>query len=111
MHQHPLAILSQSEIDIARDVVLASHRNGIIKFREIYLQEPPKAQLKEYLVLEHSGRLSPTSPRPPRLALCQYDVIGADRIPSFEESIVDVELRKRIKHHVVDKRHHASLTM
>ncbi|KAL1868331.1 hypothetical protein Plec18167_008256 [Paecilomyces lecythidis] len=111
MYQHPLAILSEGEIKIARDAILVLHRNDVVKFREIYLQEPPKVQLKEYLALEHSGRMTPTSPRPPRLALCQYDVIRAGQIPSFEESIIDITLKRPIKHEIIDRRHHASLTL
>lgn len=108
---HPLAILSEEETNIARDVILAQHPNTVIDFREIYLSEPPKTELLEFLALEHSGRLSPTSPRPARLALCQYDVIGSDHIPSFNESVVDVGARQRIKHKIVGKKHHASLTL
>lgn len=111
MAPHPLAILSEKETNIARDVVVACHPDTVIDFREIYLLEPPKAQLKEFLALEHAGRLSPTTPRPPRMALCQYDVIGSDRIPSYQESAVDVGSRKRVKHQVVGKQHHAALTV
>jgi primary-amine oxidase len=108
---HPLAILSEAETNLARDVVKAAHPNTVIDFREIFLQEPPKTQLVEFLALEHAGRLSPTTPRPPRLALCQYDVIGSDRIPQFHESVIDVVARSRVKHTVVGKQHHASLTL
>ena len=108
---HPLSILSIEETNLARDVVKAAHPNVVIDFREIFLQEPPKAQLQEFLALEHAGRLSPTTPRPPRLALCQYDVIGADRIPQFHESVIDVVSQSRVNHTVVGKEHHASLTL
>ena len=111
MVPHPLAILSAEETNIARDVVVACHPDTVIDFREIYLLEPPKAQLREFLALEHAGRLSPTTPRPPRMALCQYDVIGCDRIPSYQESAVDVGSRKRVKHQVIGKQHHAALTV
>ncbi|KAF7715302.1 Copper amine oxidase [Penicillium ucsense] len=108
---HPLAILSQRETNIARDIVRESHPGTVIDFREIFLNEPPKAELVEFLAIEHAGRLTPTTPRPPRRALCQYDVIGEDRIPQFHESIVDVVSRRRVKHTVVGKQHHASLTL
>lgn len=111
MPPHPLTILSEQETNIARNVIVAAYPGKVIDFREIYLLEPPKAQLKEYLALEHSARLSPTSPRPPRLALCQYDVVGPDRVPEYHESVVDVESRRRVKHQVVGKPHHASLSM
>ncbi|KAJ5481212.1 hypothetical protein N7475_000024 [Penicillium sp. IBT 31633x] len=108
---HPLSILSIEETNLARDVIKAAHSNVVIDFREIFLQEPPKAQLLEFLAVEHASRLSPTTARPPRLALCQYDVIGADRIPQFHESVVDVVSQSRVKHTVVGKQHHASLTL
>lgn len=110
-HSHPLSILSIEETNLARDVVKAAHPNVVIDFREIFLQEPPKAQLLEFLALEHAGRLSPTTSRPPRLALCQYDVIGTDRIPQFHESVIDVVSQSRVNHTVVGKEHHASLTL
>jgi hypothetical protein len=110
MLPHPLSILSEQETNTARSSIIVAHPDTVIDFRQIYLHEPPKAQLRDFLALEHSGRLSPTSPRPARLALCQYDVIGPDRVPSFHESLVDVALGKRVKHHVVGKQHHASLT-
>jgi primary-amine oxidase len=108
---HPLAILSEAETNLARDVVKAAHPGTVIDFREIFLQEPPKKQVQEFLALEHAGRLSPTTLRPPRLALCQYDVIGADRIPEFHESVVDVASHTQVNHTVVGKQHHASLTL
>jgi len=111
MPLHPLQTLSSEETIRARDVVLAQHPGDVIDFREIFLQEPAKAELSIYLDLEHSGRLSPTSPRPPRLAKCQYDVIGSDKIPYYHESIVHVEKGERVKHEIIGKQHHAALTL
>lgn len=108
---HPLNILSIDETNLARDVVKSLHPGVVIDFREIFLQEPPKAQLVEFLAIEHAGRLSPTTPRPARLALCQYDVIGSDRVPQFHESVIDVITQSRVEHTVVGKEHHASLTL
>ncbi|KAH8703609.1 putative copper amine oxidase [Talaromyces proteolyticus] len=108
---HPLKTLSEQEINIAKDVISASHPNVVIFFREIYLEEPAKAELIPYLELEHNGKLSPTTPRLQRLATCQYDVMGSDRVPEFHEAVVDVEKKQRIKHIVVGKEHHATLTM
>lgn len=111
MVPHPLAILSIDETKRARDVVIKAHPNVAISFREIFLQEPAKADLKKFLDLEHSGRLSPTTPRPPRLAKCQYDVIGSDRVPEYHESVVDVNRSARIKHEIIGKQHQAALTL
>ena len=111
MAPHPFQTLSVEETKTARDVILSLHPDVVVDFREIYLQEPSKEAMKLYLELEHSARLSPTSPRPPRWAKCQYDVVGSDRIPEYHESVIDIEARERIKHEVVGKEHHASLTL
>lgn len=111
MAPHPLQTLTVEETRIARDVVLSLHPNTVVDFREIYLQEPEKRRMKHYLDLEHSALLTPTSQRPPRLAKCQYDVIGADKIPQYNESVVDVEARNRVKHEVIGKQFHASLSL
>jgi len=111
MTPHPLSTLSVEETRRARDIILAVHHDVVVDFREIYLQEPVKEELKKYLDLEHSARLSPTSPRPPRLAKCQYDIIGADKILEYHESIVDINLKRCVKHEAVGKQHHAALTL
>lgn len=103
--------MSAQETDIAQNVVLAAHPDRAINFREIFLKEPRKALMKAYLALEHANTLNANSPRPPRLALCQYDVIGANKIPEFHEAIVDVDLHKQIQHEVVPGQYHASLTL
>jgi primary-amine oxidase len=113
MAPHPFQILDVHETRTARDVVLALHKDVVVEFREIYLQEPDKQAMKQYLALEHSptpGR-SPASKRPPRLAKCQYDVIGSNKIPESHESVVDIGLKKRVKHLVVGRQHQASLTL
>ncbi|KAF2114734.1 copper amine oxidase-like protein [Lophiotrema nucula] len=114
MAPHPYKTLSIEETRIARDVILSLHPSPeIIDFREIFLQEPEKMLMKQYLELEHASTpgASPTSKRPPRLAKCQYDIIGSDKVPKYHESVVDVEARKRVKHEVIGNEHHASLTL
>lgn len=113
MAPHPFKTLDVEETRIARDVVLSLHPGVVVDFREIYLQEPEKAGMKQFLDLEHSVKpgQSPTSKRPPRLAKCQYDVIGSDKVPEYHESVIDIGLRKRVKHEVIGKEHHASLTL
>jgi Cu2+-containing amine oxidase len=108
---HPLDNLSVDETNAARDVVLATHPDGVIFFREIFLQEPAKEELTRFLALEHAGSLSSTTPRPARLAKCQYDVVGRDKVPEFHESIVDVVKKHSVHHVVVGKHQHASLTL
>lgn len=108
---HPFQILSQEETSRARDIVLAQHDNEVVDFREIYLKEPAKADMVAFLELEHAGQLSSTSPRPARLAKCQYDVIGSDKIPYYHESIVDVDNGTRVKHEIIGKQHQAALTL
>jgi primary-amine oxidase len=110
MH-HPLDILLADEINTARDVILIQYPGKIVGFREIYLQEPPKAELKEFLALEHSGRLSPTSPRPARLARCLFDVFGSKNVPEIHEALVDVVLRKTVKDEKVGSKQHVNLIL
>lgn len=113
MAPHPFKILNIDETRVARDVVLSLHPDVVVDFREIYLQEPEKALMKQYLELEHAARpgQSPSSKRPPRLAKCQYDVIGSDKIPEYHESVIDIEKKKRVRHEVVGKEKQASLTL
>lgn len=111
MSTHPLSALSPDETTVARDVIVESHPDTVVYFREIFLSEPPKAELREFLVLEHSGRLSPTTPRPPRLALCQYDVISRGKVTEYHESVVDIRLRRQTEHQVIDRTSHAALVM
>ncbi|KAK5064747.1 hypothetical protein LTR84_000581 [Exophiala bonariae] len=109
MAPHPLDILTLDETNRARDIVASLHQDSVLSFREIYLEEPPKSQLVEFLVAEHAGK---SSTPPARTALVQYDVIGSDRIPRYNEAIIDLDQGKRIKHVVVDsKTHHAGLTL
>jgi primary-amine oxidase len=108
MAPHPLDILSIEETNIAREVIVSLHSDAVLSFREIYLEEPPKQQLIQYLAAEHNGEKARP---PPRNALVQYDVIGSDRIPHFHEAVVDLDIQKRVSHTVVDKNHHAALTL
>lgn len=113
MAPHPFKTLNIEETRIARDVVLAQHPDVVVDFREIFLQEPAKEGMKQFLDLEHSSKpgQSPTSKRPSRLAKCQYDIIGSDKIPEYHESVVDIGLKKRVRHEVIGKEHQASLTL
>ncbi|KAF2173620.1 hypothetical protein M409DRAFT_15898 [Zasmidium cellare ATCC 36951] len=112
MAPHPLQQLSYQETEIAKDIIISEHdQNEVILLREIFLQEPAKAELKKFLALEHAGSLTESSPRPSRLARCQYDVIGSDKIPYFHEAVVDVSKKARIEHEVVGKEHQAPLIL
>ncbi|CAI6333424.1 unnamed protein product [Periconia digitata] len=113
MRPHPFKTLSVDETRVARDVILSQYQDVVVDFREIFLQEPEKELMKQYLELEHSSQpgRSPQSKQPPRLAKCQYDVIGSSRIPEYHEAIVDIESKRRVKHDIISKEYHASLTL
>ncbi|KAF1915674.1 copper amine oxidase [Ampelomyces quisqualis] len=49
--------------------------------------------------------------QPHRLAKCQYDIIGSDKIPEYQESVIDVDLRKKVRHEVIGKDTQACLTL
>lgn len=108
---HPLSPLSVEETDIARKVVLAAHPDHAINFRVIYLKEPQKGLLQEYLAKEHAAELTSISAGPPRLAFCQYDVISVKKQPQYHESIVDLGLKSQVQDDIVDAQYHASLTL
>lgn len=106
---HPLQSISADEIGRARNVLLANYEKEVINFREIFIQEPRKGDLSPYLDAEHRGELPFTPPR--RLAKCQYDVIGADKVPYYHEAIVDIGAGKVLEHEVIGKEHQAALTL
>lgn len=113
MVPHPFKILSLEETRTARDIVLSLHPDVVVDFREIFLQEPEKELMKQYLALEHAAKpgQSPASQRVPRLAKVLYDVVGSDKIPEYHESLVDVQQKKRVRHEVVGKEKQATLTL
>lgn len=109
---HPLSALSIEETNLARDIVLKSHPEEILYFRQILLLEPPKNEVVPFLELEHSGKLSPETPRPQRLAMVQHDVITqASRVPQYQESVVDLRRQQRVRHKVITTQKHAALTL
>jgi primary-amine oxidase len=111
MAPHPLDPLTIDEINIARDVILNNYADVVVDFREIYLQEPAKTELLAFLREEHSGSLGIDAKRPVRLAKCQYDVIGTNKMPEFHECAVDIDHKEVLHREVVDVVHHASLTL
>ncbi len=114
MAPHPFKNLSADETRVARDTVLSLHKDVLISFREIFLQEPEKELMKAFLEAEHAAQpgQSPSSRKPSRLAKVMYDVIGDDRIPEYNESIIDVEQKKRVRHEIIGKeKGQASLTL
>ncbi|KAL2060121.1 hypothetical protein VTL71DRAFT_9943 [Oculimacula yallundae] len=108
---HPLLPLTIEESHRARDIVLGLHKNSIIDFRAIALEEPPKAELKPFLDLENSGKLQANSPRPARLARANYDVIGVDKVAKYCESLIDVSRGVLVDQITVEKPAHAALTL
>lgn len=118
---HPLSALTADEVRQARDVILKLHPSSVIDFRVIYLLEPPKADVVRFLDAEHAGTLTADTPRPPRLAQLNYDVIGgsngdaaaaAAAVPTqYHESVVDLGAGKRVSNELIDTKYHASLGM
>ncbi len=109
---HPLDPLSVAEFEKARQsIISASGNDVIIKFRAIYREEPLKEELVPFLEAEHSGGITPHVPRPARLAMVQYDVVGSDKSHVYIHSVVDLSTGNEIKHRVISKVHQAALTM
>lgn len=82
MAPHPLDQLSLEETSVARNVDLQAYPNSVVQFREILLQEPPRELLKKLLAAERKRNDNVDVLRPPRQALCQYDVVGSSKFPS-----------------------------
>lgn len=88
---HPLAQLSEGEFLKARDTIVKLYgRDKVLFFRSVYLHEPKKADLAPFLEAEHSGILSDSNPRPPRLALVEFDVQQTAH-HEYTRAVVNVE--------------------
>lgn len=109
---HPLSSLSTEETSLARRIILAGSPDDHIQFRMIYRQEPAKAELVPFLDLEHSGQLTSTSSRPPRLARVHYvtPCKSMMRQANEVEATVDLNLRKVISKDVVSTEYLAGLS-
>jgi primary-amine oxidase len=108
---HPLDQLSAAETSVARGVILAARGGNVaIKFRSIFLEEPLKKELSQFLDLEHAGQLNNNLQRPTRLAKVQYDVVHGSKGPEYMESVVDVVTKNEVNQRVVEKVHQSGLT-
>lgn len=108
---HPLQQLSCQETDKAREAVLKTLATSTaIEFRTIFLKEPNKAQLSPFLDAERHGKLSSNTPRPPRRARVQYDVVHSDRTREYVESVVALDTEE-VVHRSLGKESIAFLTV
>ncbi|KAK2055736.1 copper amine oxidase [Colletotrichum caudatum] len=98
MAPHPLTALSKDEFIGARDIVTRLYApDRSLFFRAIFLQEPKKAELVPFLQAEHAGVITDETPRPPRRARLQYDVIKPGRMPEYNQSVVDLKSKKEVE--------------
>lgn len=91
---HPLVSLNEAEVNTARDIVRKTHPGAVLQFRVTYLQEPPKAELTQFLEFEHSGRLGDIKADqwPRRIARVHYDVLEpGTKTPKSIEVLVDLD--------------------
>lgn len=100
--KHPFDSLDSHEIDVARECILAL-RKSMILFRNIFVVEPRKELMKKFLAAEHAGTISTSTPRPPRQARVQYDVIRNDGSHEYMESIIDLSGQKEISSRTIEK--------
>jgi primary-amine oxidase len=108
---HPLDGLSLEEAKTVRQLVLDLHTGELLNFREIFLREPRKQELIEFLAAEHAGKVDANTPRPARQAMCFYDAIGSDKVPRYTESVIDLAGGKILATEVVDSKQHGALTL
>ncbi|PGH04892.1 hypothetical protein AJ80_08441 [Polytolypa hystricis UAMH7299] len=108
---HPLDQLQAAELSVARDVIVQAHPDSVILFRSIYLDEPAKASLTEFLTAEHSRNLSDPTPRPPRQANVHYDVVRADKSQIYTESVVDIHTKREVSRQAYDAADQPSIAL
>ncbi|KIW79218.1 hypothetical protein Z517_05830 [Fonsecaea pedrosoi CBS 271.37] len=108
--KHPLDQLSADEVNVARQAVLDARKAAVL-FRNIFTVEPAKAELVKFLAAEHAGTLTSETPRPPRQARVQYDVVFEDRSHEYMESVIDVASGKEVDHRRVPPTSQQSLTV
>ncbi|KAH7376964.1 copper amine oxidase [Plectosphaerella cucumerina] len=98
MSVHPLAPLDSAEFEKARAAVVKLHGGDTrLFFRCIYLREPVKPQLAPFLELEHAGKLTEETPRPPRQAIVQYDVIEhSSKTSKYTTSIITLDTGEEV---------------
>ncbi|KHO01369.1 copper amine oxidase 1 [Metarhizium album ARSEF 1941] len=107
---HPLTQLTADEFVRARDVVTKQYAaSQSLYFRQINLEEPSKESLVPYLEAEHAGRLTPDTPRPPRQAHVEYDVIKPDRHEAVR-AVVDLHAAEVVSSHVASPTSHPYYT-
>lgn len=98
---HPLRELTESEILVAREVIIQHvGSSDAIFFRTIHLNEPAKDELLPFLQAEHDGTLTDQTPQPARLAFVEYDKIQAGRV-EFTQAKVNVQLEKLLSSNAV----------
>ena len=107
---HPLDQLCVDETEWARQIVLESVGQSVLEFRSICLEEPPKGQLLPFLESERRDEDQRVS-CPSRIARCQYDVVHPDKSHEYVESLVDLQKRKVVSRHVIDKDFQPSFTL
>lgn len=73
--------------------------------------EPPKAEMLKFLELEHSGRVTSSSPRPARQAQVCYDVRRAKAAPEYTEAVVDLSSGSLVSTTVVPLPSQPALTL
>lgn len=107
MAPHPLTALSRDEFKTARDIVTNLYgSDSTLFYRAIFLQEPKKAELVPFLQAEHAETITDETPRPPRLARLQYDVIRTSKLPEHTQSVVDLGSGKEVDRTVAGPHSH-----
>ena len=92
--RHPLAQLTAQEFAKARDIVVQAHKGSEpLYFRATQLEEPPREDLIPFLEAEHDGSLSEITPRPPRCARVEYDLLK-DKKHDHAHAVVDLDAEK-----------------
>lgn len=92
--RHPLSQLTRDEFLAAREAIVKAHgSDATLFFKSIHLDEPRKTELVKFLVAEHNGTLTDSTPRPSRCAQVEYELITGTK-HKYIRSVVDIEKKE-----------------
>lgn len=103
---HPLSQLSRDEFITSREIVVNAHGSDVtLFFKAIYLDEPRKEELVQFLKIEHEGSLTDATPRPKRCAKVEYLVV-TEKDHEYTSSVVDLDAKEVVSSTSCDKKGH-----
>ena len=103
---HPLDPLTPSEVAVAANLIKRHNSGESVHFKNITLIEPPKKELRKFLVAERNG--SPRPPIPARRASSLYYIRGTADLYLATVDLGNAKLEQAEK---LDSRYHGQADM